>query len=295
MITKRLAFFSAALIPALAILATGQTPGRDTPLTADDHRILKLAGDVFGAAMDGIGNAHRYLLTDEEADKNRFFLQMKQADTQITELQQMLRLTRSNDRDLLQSLEPAITAEKSMDTGATAMLATLATTKKKNLPQEVAKLSNRIDHFAYTFNAFEQKLRNNLIFKYGTDNRDLAAASAAAHLQWDTVEAITAATGYVLAGENYGQAMVQFENKIADFDTQVARFRSAVDLTRPEDKPIAMALDTLAQKKDRFVATTRALVKSMGPGKTVAAAQLTQLNADVVALAAAIRDFIDRL
>ena len=292
---KRMAFFSAVLIPALAILAAGQTPGRDTPLSADDHRILKLVGGVFGAAMDGIGNAHRYLLTDEEADKNRFFSQMKQADTQITELQQMLRLTRPNDRDLLQSLAPVIAAEKSMDTGATAMLATLATTKKMNLPQEIAKLSNRVDHFAYTFSAFEQKLRNSLIFKYGTDNRDLTAAVAVAHLQWDIMEAIAAATGYLLAGENYGQAMVQFENKLADFDTQVARFRSAVDLTRPEDKPIAAALDTLVQKKDRFSATTRALVKSMGPGKAMATAQFTQLNADIVALAAAIRDFIGRL
>jgi len=292
---KRMAFFSAVLIPALAILAAGQTPGRDTPLSADDHRILKLVGGVFGAAMDGIGNAHRYLLTDEEADKNRFFSQMKQADTQITELQQMLRLTRPNDRDLLQSLAPVIAAEKSMDTGATAMLATLATTKKMNLPQEIAKLSNRVDHFAYTFSAFEQKLRNSLIFKYGTDNRDLTAAVAVAHLQWDIMEAIAAATGYLLAGENYGQAMVQFENKLADFDTQVARFRSAVDLTRPEDKPIAAALDTLVQKKDRSSATTRALVKSMGPGKAMATAQFTQLNADIVALAAAIRDFIGRL
>jgi len=295
MIMKRLAILCAVLIPVMVLPAIGQAPGCDTPLTDDDHQILKLVGDVFGAAMDGVGNAHRYLLTDEESDKNRFFSLMKQADTQMLELQQLLRLTRPNDQDLLQSLEPVITAKKSMDTGATTMLATLGTTKKNNLPQEIAKLSNRVDHFAYTYNVFEQKLRNTLIFKYGTDNRDLAAASAVAHLQWDTVEAIAAATGYVLAGENYGQAMVQFENKLADFDNQVARFRSAVDLTRPENKPIAVVLDTLVQKKGRFSANTRALVKSMGPGKAMAAAQLTQLNVDIVALAAAIHDFIGRL
>jgi len=295
MIKPHLAFFCAVLITALAIPATGQTPGRNTPLTADDHQILKLVGSVFGAAVDGIGNVHRYLLTDEDAAKNRFFSQMKLANTQILQLQNMLKLTRPNDRNLLQSLDPVITAQKSMDTGATTMLATLATTKKKNLPQEVAKLSNRVDHFAYTFKNFEQKLHNTLIFQYGTDNRSLTAASAAAHLQWDTVKAISAATGYVLAGKNYGKAMFQFKNAISDFDTQVARFRSAVDLTRPGNKPIAAALDTLVQKMNRFSATTRALVKSMGPGKAMATTQLTQLYADIDALAAAIRDFIGRL
>jgi len=264
-------------------------------LTDNDHQILELVGSVFGAAVDGIGSAHRYLLTDEPAAKNRFFSQMKQANTQILQLQNMLKLTRPNNRDLLQSLQPVITAQKSMDTGATTMLATLETTKKKNLSQEVAKLSNRVDHFAYTFKNFEQKLHNTLIFLYGTDNRSLTAASAATHLQWDTVKAISAATGYVLAGENYGKAMVQFKNALADFDTQVTRFRSSVDLTQPKNKPIAIALDTLAQKKDRFQATTRTLVKSMGPGKAMATTQLTQLNADIDALTAAIHDFIGRL
>ena len=279
----------------MALPATSQMPGRNTPLTDDDHQILELVGSVFGAAVAGIGSAHRYLLTDEDTAKNRFFSQMKQANTQILQLQNMLKLTRPNNRDLLQSLQPVITAQKSMDTGATTMLATLETTKKKNLSQEVAKLSNRVDHFAYTFKNFEQKLHNTLIFLYGTDNRSLTAASAATHLQWDTVKAISAATGYVLAGENYGKAMVQFKNALADFDTQVTRFRSSVDLTQPKNKPIAIALDTLAQKKDRFQATTRTLVKSMGPGKAMATTQLAQLNADIDALTAAIHDFIGRL
>ena len=295
MIMPRLAFSCIVLIPALAILATGQTPGRNTPLTDDDHQIMELVGSVFGAAVDGIGNAHRYLLTDEDAAKNRFFSQMKQANTQILQLKNILKLTQPNNRDLLQSLEPVIRALKSMDTGATTMLATLGTTKKKNLSQEVAKLSNRVNHFAYTFKNFEQKLHNTLIFKYGTDNRSLTAASAAAHLQWDTVKAISAATGYVLAGKNYAQASIQVKNALSDFDSQVARFRSAVDLTRPANEPIAAALDTLVQNKNRFSATTRALIKSMGPGKAISTTQIAQFNADIDALAAAINDFIGRL
>ena len=296
MTIKIAALIGLALVLAAAMIpATGQTPSRDTPLSDDDHQILKLVDGVFGDAMEGIGAVHRYLLLDEKADKNRFFAQMKQADAQLLQLRQLLQLTRPNDRDLLQSLEPVVTAKNAMDTGATTMLATMGTTKKMNLPQEVAKLSNRVDHFAYTFKNFEQKLRNILIIKYGPDNRSLAAAAAVAHLQWDTMEAISAAAGYLLAGENYGQAMVQFENTLSDFDDQVTRFRSAVDLTRPADKPLAAALDTLAQKKNMFAATTRTLVKSMGPGKSMASAQLTQLNADIKALVAAIRDFIGRL
>ena len=131
MTLKITAFISLALVMAAATIpATGQTPGRDTPLAADDHQILKLVGGVFGDAMEGIGAVHRYLLLDEEADKNRFFAQIKQADAQLLQLRQLLQLTRPNDRDLLQSLEPVVTAKNSMDTGATTMLATMGTTKK---------------------------------------------------------------------------------------------------------------------------------------------------------------------
>lgn len=296
MIMKSAAFAVLMLaFTALTRPAAGQSPGLNTPLTDDDRRILELVGESFGNALKGVGKAYRFLLLDEAGDKNLFYSHMKTADGQLVELKKLLLLTRPNNRDLIQMLEPVIAAKASMETGAKNMLTTLNTTAKKNLPQDVAKLGNRVDHFAYSFSQFEQKLRTTLIFMYGTENRFLAAAEAAAYMQWDTMEAIAATTGYLLAGESFGQALVTFETKLADFDTQVTKFRRAIDLTQPNKKPVTAALDTLVQKKEHFEATARPLVKSMGPKKSISSAQLNQLSADMDAFSAAMLSFIDKL
>ena len=145
--------------------------------------------------------------------------------------------------------------------------------------------------FAYTFDVLERALFNCLILTYGTDNCDLTAAEAVARLQWDSVESVALAHKFLLSDDR--MAAVQFDNKLADFDSQVARFRSNRDLTPPDQKPVAAALDALAQKKARFASKAHALFQAKEMNQGVDPSMLTLLKTDIHAFISAVRSFVD--
>lgn len=294
MTIKITAFINLALILLVAASpAAGQTPGRNKPLTDDDVQIMHLVGDSYGDTMGGIANVYLYLLTKDPEHANGFAPRMNQADKNLLELKNYLLLERPNNRDLHQAMETVISAKASMQTGAQALLTSLNTPKANDLPQNTTIFSSRVDHFAYTFDAMERALFNCMVFTYGSDNRGLATAEAVARLQWDSVESVALAHKFLLSGDRMD--MVQFDNKLTDFDSQVARFRSNQDLTPPDKKPIAAALDDLVQKKARFANKAHALFQAKIANQGIDPSMLTLLKTDISALTTALRSFIDLL
>ena len=289
---KITAFINLTLILAVATIpAIGQTPGRDTPLTDDDAQIMQSVGDSYGNTMSGIGDVYLYLLTKDPEHATEFSSRMNQADKNLLELKNYLLLERPSNRDLHQAMETVISSKAFMQTEAQSLLASLNTPQTNDLPQKITIFSARVDHFTYTFDALERALFNCLIFTYGTDNRDLTAAEAVARLQWDSVESVALAHKFLLSGDR--MAAVQFDNKLADFDSQVARFRSNRDLTPPDQKTVAAALDTLAQKKARFVNKAHALFQAKEMNQGIDPSMLTLLKTDINAFINATRGFVD--
>ena len=292
MITKT-ALYAAIILTliAIALPATGQTPGRNTPLTDDDAQIMQLVGDSYGDTMGGIGNVYLYLLTKDPEHATGFAPHMNQADKNLLELKNYLLLERPNNRDLHQAMETVISAKALVQTGAQSLLASLNTPQTNDLPQKIAIFSAHVDHFTYTFDALERALFNGLVFTYGTDNRALTAAEAVARLQWDSVESVALAHKFLLSGDR--MTVVQFDNKLADFDSQVACFRSNRDLTPPDQKTVATALDALAQKKARFANKAHALFQAKEMNQGIDPSMLTLLKTDINAFISAVRGFVD--
>ncbi|MCX6992729.1 MAG: hypothetical protein NT011_06240 [Kiritimatiellaeota bacterium] len=278
-------------LSAMAHPATGQTPGRDTPLSENDVRIMQLIGDSYGDTMSGIGNVYLYLLTKDPEHETGFATRMNQADKNLLELKKYLLLERPSNRDLHQAMETVISAKALMQTEAQSLLASLNMSKANDLPQKIAIFSTRVDHFTYTFDALERALFNCLVFTYGTDNRDLTAAEAVARLQWDSVESVALAHKFLLSGDR--MAVVQFDNKLTDFDSQIVRFRSNQDLTPPDRKIVAIALDALAQKKARFANKAHALFQAKEMNQGIDPSMLTMLKTDINAFISAVCSFVD--
>ncbi|MBU0715933.1 MAG: hypothetical protein KJ964_11305 [Verrucomicrobia bacterium] len=291
--TTKIALYAVIILTfiAMALPVTGQIPGRNTPLTDDDAQIMQLVGDSYGNTMGGIGEAYRYLLTKDPEHEAGFSSRMNQADKNLLELKNYLLLERPNNRDLHQAMETVISAKALAQTGAQSLLASLNTPKTNNLPQEIVIFSARVDHFNYTFDALERALFNCLILTYGTDNRDLKAAEAVARLQWDSVESMALAHKFLLTGDR--MTTVQFDNKLTDFDSQVAIFRSNRDLTPPDQKTVAAALDILVQKKARFADKIQVLFKAKEMNQGIDPSMLTLLKTDINAFISAVRGFVD--
>ena len=291
--TTKIALYAAIVLTLIAMArpATGQTPGRNTPLSEDDAQIMQLVGDSYGDTMGGIGNVYLYLLTNGPEHATGFSSRMNQADKNLLELKNYLLLERPSNRDLHQAIETVISAKALMQTGAQSLLASLNTPKANDLPQKIAIFSARVDHFTYTFDALERALLTCLVFTYGTNNRDLTAAEAVARLQWDSVESVALAHKFLLSGDR--MVVVQFDNKLADFDSQVARFRSNRDLTPPDQKTVAAALDALAQKKACFANKAHALFQAKIMNEGIDPSLLIMLKTDVDAFIGAVRGFID--
>jgi hypothetical protein len=289
--TIKITAFISLVLAAATIPATGQTPGRDTPLTNNDAQIMQLVGDSYGDTMSGIGNVYLYLLTKDPEHQAGFAPRMNQADKNLLELKNYLLLERPSNRDLHQAMETVISAKALMQTGAQSLLASLNTPKANDLPQNITIFSARVDHFTYTFDTLERALFNCLIFTYGTDNHDLTAAEAVARLQWDSMESVALAHKFLLSGDR--MAVVRFDNKLADFDSQVARFRSNRDLTPPDQKTVAAALDALAQKKARFANKAHTLFQAKEMNQGIDPSMLALLKTDIYAFISAVRGFVD--
>ena len=283
----------ALILVGASIPATGQTPGRNMPLTVNDIQILQLVGDSYGNTMSGIGSMYLRLLTQDPAHASSFGPRMSQADKNLLELKNYLLLERPNSRDLHQAIETVISAKAFMQAGAQSLLTSLNTPKATDLPQKIAIFSTRVDHFAYTFEVLERTLFNCLIFTYGTDNRDLTAAGAVARMQWNSVESVALAHKYLLSGDR--MAVVQFNNKITNFDNQVAIFRANQDLTLPDKKNVAAALDAMAQKKAQYASKAHALFQAKEINKGIDPSMLIMLRTDIDAFIGAVRGFIDLL
>jgi len=291
--TTKIALYAAINLTfvAMTLPVTGQTPGRNTPLTDNDAQIMQLVGDSYGDTMRGIGNVYLYLLTKDPEHATGFSTRMNQADKNLLKLQRYLLLERPSNRNLHQAIKTVISAKANMQTGAQSLLASLNKPKARDLPQKTATFSARADHFTYTFDALERALFSCLVFTYGNNNRDLTAAEAVARLQWDSVESVALAHKFLLSGDR--MAVVQFDNKLVDFDSQIARFRSNRDLTSPAQKTVAAALDVLAQKKTRFANKARALFEAKKMNKGIDPSMLTMLKADIYAFINAVRGFVD--
>ncbi|MDD5676413.1 MAG: hypothetical protein PHW60_00295 [Kiritimatiellae bacterium] len=292
MFMKPLAFVCAVLIPSIVIPAIGQTAGRNTPLTDEDTQVMLLVGDSYDNTMRGIGSVYLYLLTKAPEHAAGFAPNMNQADNNLLQLQKCLLLERPGNRDLHQAMETVISAKASMQTGAQSLLKSLKKSQA-NEPQNTAIFSSRVDHFVYTFEALELALFKCLILTYGSDNRDLMAAEAVTQMQWDSVESVALAHDFLFFGDR--MKIIKFDNKIVDFDKQVASFRSNRNLTLPDQQTVAAALDVMVQKKALFANKARALFEAKTMNKGIDPSLLVILKTDVDAFVGAVHDFIDLL
>ena len=291
---KITAFINLALLLGVTTVpVTGQTPGRNTPLTNNDVQIMQLVGDSYDDTMAGIGNVYLYLITKDPEHAAGFAPRMNQADKNLLALKKYLLLERPNNRELHQAMETVISAKAFMQTEAQSLLASLNAAKPKDVSQKTAKFSASADHFAYTFDVLERDLFKCLILTYGNDNRALLSAEAVARLQWDNVESVAIAHKFLISGDRL--AVVQFDNKLMDFDNQVARLRTNLDLTPPSQKTVAAALDDLVHKKARFADKAHTLFQAKIMNQGIDPAMLTMLRTDIHALNTALRGFIDLL